>query len=199
MPMMVGYAVTARVSTDLPTSDLRPGIDERKYWHFVNDLPGPKIIVFQDIDKPNKGANFGEFYSNVHKALGCVGLVADGCVRDTDAIEKMGFHIFATGVHPSHGHGVYIDYGGPVRVAGLEVNMGDLLIGDRHGVIFIPPEIPLLKLTEVADEIIALEQEVFDCCQSPDFTVDKLADINDSTLDRWPKPLGEDKRKMQSI
>lgn len=191
MPTMLGYAVTARVSTDLPPSDVRPGVDEPEYWRFVYDLPGPKVCVFQDIDKVNKGANFGEWYSNVHKALGCVGVVADGCVRDVDAVANLDFHMFSTGVHPANGNGNFIDYGGAVRVADLIINTGDLLIGDRHGVVRIPAEIPLLKLVEVANEITRLEKEIFDCCQSPDFTVDRLAKVNHSVMyERWPKPLG---------
>ena len=140
MPLMLGYAVTARISTDQPTSEVRPGVSEPEYWQFIADRPGPKVAVVQDIDSPPFGAMWGEWNSNVHKALGCVGMVTEGACRDLDGVAKLGFHYFSTHTHPSHGYGVFIDYGGSVRVAGLVVRMGDLLAGDQHGVILIPPD-----------------------------------------------------------
>jgi 4-hydroxy-4-methyl-2-oxoglutarate aldolase len=190
LPMMLGYAVTARISTDQPTSEVRPGISEQDYWRWVASRPGPKVAVVQDIDKPPKGAMWGEWNSNVYKALGCVGTVTEGAVRDFDGVEKLGFHFFATAILPTHGNGVYIDYSGPVRVAGLTVRPGDLLAGDQHGVILIPPEIDLKELARVAAEIDSLEGEIFAFCQSKDFDVDGLARLDTSVMSRWPKPTG---------
>lgn len=190
MPMLLGYAVTARVSTDLPPSENRSGIDEHAYWRWLGSLPGPKVAVVQDIDAPPKGAMWGEWNANVHKALGCVGMVTEGAARDLDAVAKLNFHFFSTTVLPSHGYGLFIDYGGPVRVAGLEISTGDLLAGDQHGVILIPPEIPLQDLALVADKIDRLEGEIFRFCQSDDFDVEELVDLDKSVMARWPKPTG---------
>ena len=193
MPLMLGYAVTARVSTDQPPSEVRPGIHEPDYWRFIATQPGPKVAVVQDIDRPPKGAMWGEWNSNVHKALGCVGMVTEGAARDLDGVQKLNFHYFSTCVLPSHGYGAFIDYGGSVRVAGLVVHTGDLLAGDQHGVAWIPPEIDLLELARVAAEIDRLESEIFALCQSKDFTVDKLAKLDASLASRWPKPRGKDR------
>ena len=81
-----------------------------------------------------------------------------------------------------------MDYGGTVRVARLAVTSGDLLVGDRHGVLFIPPEVPLLHLAQVAEEIEGLEREIFAFCQSPDFSIDGLAELSESVDERWPRP-----------
>ena len=166
LPLMVGYAVTARVSTDQPPSQVRPSIHEPDYWRFIASRPDPKVAVVQDIDVPSAGSMRGEWNANVHKALGCVGMVTEGGARDLDAVRKLGFHFFSTHVIVSHGHGAFIDYGGSVRVAGLVVNTGDLLVGDMHGVLRIPSDIPLLELAKVAGEIDRLESEIFAFCQS---------------------------------
>jgi 4-hydroxy-4-methyl-2-oxoglutarate aldolase len=199
LPLMLGYAVTARVSTDLPPSQVRPGIHEPDYWAWIASQPGPKVAVVQDIDSPPKGAMWGEWNSNVHKALGCVGMVTHGAARDLDAVEKLNFHFFSTEILPSHGYGAFIDYGGEVRVAGLAIRPGDLLAGDQHGVIRIPAEIPLLELAQAAAQIDKLESEIFALCQSGEFSVEKLAALDQSVASRWPKPTGKDERLLRTV
>jgi regulator of RNase E activity RraA len=193
MPLMLGYASTARVSTDQPPSQARPGIFEPDYWRFIASQPGPKVAVVQDIDSPPRGAMWGEWNSNVHKALGCVGMVTDGAARDLDAVKKLNFHFFSSHVLPTHGYGAWIDYGGTVRIAGLVVRPGDLLAGDMHGVLFIPPEISLFELAQVAAEIDRLESEIFALCQSKDFSIEALEKLDQSVAGRWPKPTGAER------
>ena len=199
MGTMVGYAVTARITSDQPPSEVRPPIDEHEYWRWLAAQPGPKVMVVQDVDVPPKGAIWGEWNANVHRALGCVGTVTEGGVRDLGGVQGLGFHFFATAVLPSHAYAVFTDYGGPVRVAGLTVKTGDLLVGDRHGVILIPPEVPLGELVQVSEEIERLEQEIFDFCQSPEFSLEGLEKLDRSVQDRWPKPLGADRRLVRSV
>jgi len=193
MPLMLGYAVTARVSTDQPPSPVRPGIDEPDYWRYIAGQPGPKVAVVQDIDNPPRGAMWGEWNSNVHKALGCVGMVTDGAARDLDAVKKLNFHFFSSHVLPTHGYGAFIDYSGSVRVAGLTVQTGDLLAGDMHGILLIPHEIPLDELAKVAAEIDRLESEVFALCKSNDFTIEALEALDKSIAGRWPRPTGSER------
>lgn len=196
LPLMVGYAVTARVSTDQPLTSVRPGISEPEYWSWIASQPGPKVAVVQDIDTPPKGAMWGEWNSNVHRALGCVGMVTEGACRDIDGVEKLNFHFFSTAVLPTHGNGAFIDYGGSVRVAGLTVRTGDLLVGDMHGVLFIPPQVDVLALAAVAKEIDRLESEIFAFCQSKNFNVDELAELDRSVASRWPKPRGTEREQI---
>jgi regulator of RNase E activity RraA len=193
LPLMVGYAVTARVSTDQPPSPVRPSIHEPDYWQYIASREGPKVAVVQDIDSPPKGAMWGEWNSNVHKALGCVGMVTEGAARDLDGVRKLNFHFFSTHVLPTHAYGAFIDYGGSVRVAGLVIRPGDLLVGDQHGVLLIPPEISLIALADTARKIDELESEIFALCQSPGFSVDKLAELDQSVSSRWPKPAGKER------
>ena len=199
MGTMVGYAVTVRITSDQPPSEVCPPIDEHQYWRWLVAQKGPKIVVVQDVDVPPKGAIWGEWNTNVHRALGCVGTITEGGVRDLDDVQRLDFHFFATAVLPSHAYAMFTDYGGPVRVAGLTVRTGDLLAGDRHGVILIPPEVPLAELADVAEEIERLEHEIFDFCQSPDFTVEGLGRLDRSVQERWPRPQGADQRLVRSV
>ncbi len=186
MGLILGYAVTARVSTDQPASQARPGVPEPEYWEFVGKQPGPKLSVVQDVDHPPRGAMWGEWNANVHWALGCVGMVTEGAARDLAGVRRFGFAFFSTAVLPSHGRGMFIDYGGSVRVAGLTISTGDLLACDEHGVIRIPPEIPLAELARVAAEIDRLEAEIFALCQSPDFSLERLIALDAAIAARWP-------------
>lgn len=199
MGTMVGYATTARITSDQPPSSVRPPIDEHEYWRWLAAQKGPKVAVVQDLDVPPKGAIWGEWNTNIHRALGCVGAITEGGVRDLDGVQGLGFHFFAMAVLPSHAYAVFADYGGSVRVAGLTVRTGDLLAGDRHGVILIPPEVPLEELVQVSEEIERLEQEIFDFCQSPEFSLEGLEKLDRSVQDRWPKPLGSDQRLVRSV
>jgi regulator of RNase E activity RraA len=54
-------------------------------------MPGPKIIVVQDLDKPRVvGSFWGEVNANIHRALGCVGTITDGAIRDLDEMTNAG-------------------------------------------------------------------------------------------------------------
>ena len=182
--MCAGYAVTVHARTDQPAA----GLDEPAYWKWLESRPGPKIVVVEDLDPTPGGAMWGEWNANVHLALGCVGTVTEGAVRDLDALERLGFHAFATSVSVAHGYGVFVDYDQPVTVAGLPVATGDLVVADQHGVLKIPPAIPVGELVEVAREIDRLEAEIFTYCQAPGFSVDGLADLQRSVESRWPHP-----------
>jgi regulator of RNase E activity RraA len=83
-------------------------------------------------------------------------------------------------------------------VAGLAVSPGDLLAGDMHGVILIPPQIPLLELAQAAERIDTLESEVFALCQSAGFSVEKMAELDASVAARWPTPTGKDERLLKT-
>lgn len=120
-------------------------------------------------------------------------MVTEGGARDLDAVRKLNFHFFSTHIMPSHGYGAFIDYGGSVRVAGLAIQTGDLLAGDMHGVILIPPEIPLPELATAAAEIDRLESEIFALCQSQDFSVEALEKLDKSVASRWPRPSGRER------
>src|SRR3972149_3219093 len=78
---MVGYAATPTIRTAQP-GERRPAPE---LWAHVQSVPAPRIVVIQDLDDPpGIGAFWGEVNSNIHRALGCVGAVTNGSVRDLD-------------------------------------------------------------------------------------------------------------------
>jgi regulator of RNase E activity RraA len=187
--MLIARAVTLTTATDTPPEQAPERIDDPVYWRWLADQHhehGPLVAVLQDTDEPAGGAMWGEWNANVHRRLGCVGTITHGAVRDLDALERLRFHAFSTGVSVGHGYGAFTGYGEPVTVAGVTITTGDLLVADRHGFLRIPAEIPLDELAESARTIDALESEIFRLCQSPEFTIDELARTQARVLERWP-------------
>ena len=138
LPPMVGYAVTATFRAGAPprTGDVYSGLD--KQVRQLAEVPGPKVVVFQDLDDPVTAATFGEVMATTYKAFGCVGLITSGAGRDLDQVQALDFPCFTGGTICSHGYCQIVELNVPVRVGGVWVNPGDLLHGDRNGVTTIP-------------------------------------------------------------
>lgn len=111
------------------------------YYAKVQATSAPAIAVIEDVDPQPVGSFWGEVQGSVHKALGCVGVVTNGGVRDLDEVERLGFRYFASCILVSHAYVHLEAYDCPVRVGGLTVRPGDLLHADKHGVVLIPKEI----------------------------------------------------------
>lgn len=178
LPPIIGYAVTARtVSAHGPGAKGAP--PRHEYWRYIESRgPGPRIAVVEDLDDPPSiGAFFGEVNSNIHKALGCVGAITNSGIRDMDEVETLGFPIWAGCVIVSHAYVYLVDYDTPVRVGGLVVEPGELLLADRHGVIQIPLEIAR-ELPEAVKQVEAREKAIIAYCQSGEFSADGLAELS---------------------
>lgn len=141
MPPMVGYAVTVTFRSAAPPlkGNAYGGMDD--IIKAFADVPGPAVVVFQDLDDPAVGATFGEVMCTAFKAFGAVGLITSGAGRDLDQVEAIDFPVFTNGTIASHASCHFCEIGVPVRVGGITVYPGDLLHGDRNGVTTIPREI----------------------------------------------------------
>ncbi len=173
--VMVGYAATAKIRATLKPE---PGaaVNRRVMWEHILSLPEPRVVVIQDLDEAPMGSFWGEVNANIHRALGCVGTVTNGGVRDLDEVEALGFHFFASHIQVSHAYVHVVEVGTPVEVGGMTVNPGDLLHGDKHGVTNIPLEIAA-EVFRAAKEVDARERRIIELCQSPDFSIDKLSEL----------------------
>ena len=170
---VIGYAATGVIAADAPATAYM-NVSRTAWFDEVLNVPGPRIAVLHDLDYPNPvGSFWGEVQTNIHKALGAVGTVTDGGVRDLDEMRGLGFHAYASEVLVSHANVHLVDVGVPVTVGGLTVNPGDLIMGDKHGVVSIPREIAA-DVPAAAAEIGERERITIELCQSPDFTVEKL-------------------------
>jgi len=140
MGPMVGYAVTLVVEPSNPAhkANATAWSDYRRY---VAGAPGPKIAVVRDLDKPAVvGSFWGEVSANTHRALGCVGTITDGAVRDVDEMTNAGFKAIARRLCVGHAHVVPVRWGVPVEVFGREILPGQLIHADKHGFLAVPAE-----------------------------------------------------------
>ena len=171
LPPMLGYAVTARISCAGPPPAGHTYFDRTDWWNYSQTIPAPRVTVIEDIG-PNAGLGgwVGEVHASILRALGCVGTVTNGGVRDLAAVELMGYPLFARNAAVSHAYAHMIEFGGSVEVGGLTVQPGDLVFGDCHGVLTIPREIAG-KLPAVAAQLLAKERQVIALCRSSDFSL----------------------------
>lgn len=170
---IVGHAVTVRIRADQPAPDSRK-VNLGEYFDYVMSVPGPRIVVVEDLDSPAAvGSLWGEVNGNRHKAMGCLGCITNGGVRDLDEVREIGFQFFAAHVIPSHAYVHMVDFGIPIKVGGLVVNSGDLLHGDKHGVMHIPHELA----AEVPAKCVEMEEHerpLIQYSKSKDFTIEGL-------------------------
>jgi regulator of RNase E activity RraA len=140
MGPMVGYAVTLVIEPSNPEHG-KTANAWRDYRAYVAGTPGPKIVVVQDLDKPRViGALWGEVASTFHRALGCIGTITDGGIRDLDEMNSVGFKALARRLCVGHAFVAPVRWGGEVEVFGRKIQPGQLIHADKHGFIAIPPE-----------------------------------------------------------
>jgi len=92
---------------------------------------------------------------------GFSGCLIDGLIRDTDDLRKMNFQIFCRGCHPTHIYGCLrgVSVNERVRVGSVDIQAGDILVGDNDGIVAIPPD-SLDQVLAAADETLAQERKV---------------------------------------
>jgi len=176
-PPMVGYAATARLRSGEPPMVGGTFRDRADFWNSILEIPAPRILVLEDMDEPpGRGAFVGDMHAAILKALGCIGYLTNGAVRELPAVRTMGIQLFAGSVAVSHAYAHIFDIGAKVKVGGMEVRPGELLHGDRHGVLTVPAQIAA-RIPGAAAELQGAERKVIDFCRSSAFSVAKLGEI----------------------
>ena len=174
---MVGYAMTLRVRSESPSWKGENYLDRTDWWALLNARPKPQVLVIQDMDRhAGTGAFIGETHAAILQALGCIGAVTNGAARDLPAVARLGFRLFSSNVAVSHSYMHVVEVGGIVQVGGLRIAPGDLLHGDQHGVVLIPPQIAE-QIPATVERIRVREREVIKYCHSPGFTLEGLKQI----------------------
>jgi regulator of RNase E activity RraA len=177
LPPMVGYARTATIRATHPAEGNAAAQRERRlaYYAHVAERPGPTIVVIEDIDaQPGYGAFWGEVNTNVHKGLGCLGVVTNGSIRDLPASAE-GFQMLAGNVGPSHAYVHVESIGTTVTVAGMTVSPGDLVHADQHGAVVIPHAVAR-GVVEAAALIARREAVIIAAAKAPGFSYEVLAE-----------------------
>jgi regulator of RNase E activity RraA len=153
---MVGRALTMRYLPVRP--DLMEAVQtlakEGDWDHQFNIRGGedvkPGSVVLVELGGAVDRATFmGDVTGIAMKVAGAVGIVVDGGIRDLNEFLPMkDFPVYYKGAHASAmADHVGVEWNVPIRVAGITVLPGDVVIGDEEGVLVFPPQ--------YADEVIA--------------------------------------------
>jgi len=175
LPPVVAFARTVTIKAKDAFGMGDAGYIQRRldYLDYVAAEPRPTVMVIEDLDEePGYGAFWGEVQSNVHQALGCLGTVTNGCIRDIPMIPP-GFQMLAGSIAPSHAYVHMVDYGGEVNVHGMTVRSNDLIHADRHGAVVVPAD----KIGKMKTALVGLaerEAKIIKAARAPDMTVEKL-------------------------
>ena len=150
MGPMAGYAVTVVIEPSNPAHKQADPDAWTAYRRYVAGVPGPKIVVVQDLDKPRViGSFWGEVNGNAHRALGCVGTITDGAIRDLDEMCNAGFKALARRLCVGHAHVHPVRWDCEVEIFGQQVRPGQLIHADKHGFLAIPDEDAAALLSSV--------------------------------------------------
>ena len=167
LPPMVGFAKTAtmRAQDRVPLGEAGYMSKRLDYLDYVAAAPQPSIVVIQDLDEiVGFGAFWGEVQTNVHKALGCLGTITNGSIRDIPQVAE-GFQMLAGSISPSHAFVHVVDFGGNVNIHGMAVRSGELIHADRHGAVVVPVE-TIDGMKAAADKLAATEARIIAAAKS---------------------------------
>ena len=132
---IVGPAVTVR---EEPTTTER--VPPSHALDLIDHSPAGSVIVIA-VDGFRDVAVWGGLMTAGAVVNGLEGAVLDGGVRDVEEIERdFGFPVFSRSICPATTVGRFktVAANVPVSVGGVTVNPGDLIVGDRDGVIVVP-------------------------------------------------------------
>ena len=165
LPPIVGFAktVTAKAKDKVALgSYMEKRLD---YLDYIAAQPQPGIAVIQDLDDiVGFGAFWGEVQTNIHKALGCLGTITNGSIRDIPQVAP-GFQMLAGSIAPSHAFVHVVDFGGNVNIHGMAVKSGDLIHADQHGAVIVPIN-TIDGMKAAAPKLAAKEAQIIDAAKS---------------------------------
>ena len=166
LPPVVGFAATASFRSSAPPAEGSAYGSLADQAEAFASLPGPALVVFQDLDDPPIGATFGEVMCSVYKGFGSAGLITSGGGRDLLQVRALEYPVFTGSTICSHAYCHIVHVGMPVHVGGLVVRQGDLLHGDANGVTNVPVPIAS-EVADAAEEFVTNEKIVIDYARAP--------------------------------
>jgi regulator of RNase E activity RraA len=176
LPPIVGYAKTVKIKSKdaFKAGDAGYMAKRLDYLDYIASAPRPSISVIEDTDGEHVGfgAFWGEVQTNVHKALGVLGVVTNGSVRDIPMVAK-GFQMLAGSIAPSHAFVHMEEYGTPVNVHGMAVESGDLIHADQHGAVVVPAD-KVDEMMKALEGLTEREAKIINAANDPDMTIEKI-------------------------
>ena len=173
LPSMVGFAKTVTIRARDKVSGPSYMQKRMDYLDYVAAARRPSVVVIEDKDDPpGYGAFWGEVQTNVHKALGCLGTITNGSVRDIPAVAE-GFQMLAGSISPSHAYVHVVEFGVPVTIHGMAVKSGDLIHADRHGAVVVPID-KIDAMPAALDGLAKREARIIAAARAPGATVEAI-------------------------
>src|SRR2546423_6504949 len=176
LPPIVGFAktVTFKARDAVPLAQGSYMQKRLDYLDYVAASPQPGIMVMEDLDGEHAGygAFWGEVQSNVHKALGALGVVTNGSIRDIPMIVA-GFQMLAGSIVPSHAYVHVVEFGIDVSVHGMAVKSGDLIHADRHGAVVVPVD-KIDAMGPALDTLTKREARIIEAARADGATVEQI-------------------------
>jgi regulator of RNase E activity RraA len=173
LPPMVGFAKTVTIRSRDKVSGPSYMAKRMDYLDYVAAAPLPSIVVIEDQDDPpGYGAFWGEVQTNVHKALGSLGTITNGSIRDIAQVAD-GFQMLAGSIGPSHAYVHVEDFGIPVSIHGMAVKSGELVHADRHGAVVVPVE-TIDPMQKALDGLLKQEARIISAARAPGATVESI-------------------------
>ena len=174
LPPMVGFAKTVTMRARDKVSGPSYMAKRMDYLDYVAAAPVPSVVVIEDLDGEHAGfgAFWGEVQSNLHKALGCLGTITNGSIRDISMIPP-GFQMLAGSISPSHAYVHVVEFAVDVTVHGMAVTSGDLIHADRHGAVVVPID-KIEAMRPAFVKITAQEARIIQAARDPGATVESL-------------------------
>jgi len=119
----------------------------------IDMLQPGDVLVVDLFGKKVNGTIVGDnLFYYVMKATGGSGLVVDGSIRDLSGISEIDMPAYFRAVDPTPiGNVMLTGINIPIRIGSVTVMPGDLVVGDREGVYFIPPQL-VMEVLDRADE-----------------------------------------------
>lgn len=176
LPPIVGYAKTVKMKAkEAMAGDSSSYLGKRlDYLDYLAADPQPGISVIEDTDGDHVGygAFWGEVQTNIHKALGVLGVVTNGSIRDIPMVAK-GFQMLAGSISPSHAFVYMTEFGGPVDVHGMAVKSGDLIHADQHGAVVVPTD-RVDDMMKALEGLTEREAAIINAANDPAMTLESL-------------------------
>jgi regulator of RNase E activity RraA len=173
LPPMVGFAKTVTIRSRNKVAGASYMQKRMDYLDYVASTPRPSVVMIEDKDQPaGYGAFWGEVQTNVHKALGCLGTVTNGSIRDIAQVAE-GFQMLAGSISPSHAYVHVVEFGVPVTIHGMEVDTGDLIHADRHGAVVVPED-QIDAMAKAMDGLLKQEARIITAARKPGVTVEEI-------------------------
>jgi regulator of RNase E activity RraA len=159
--LVPGQTLAGRALTLLgePSEVQDPEIFFPPVLNMLGTIKPGDVLTYQTND--NTSAHLGELSSETAKFRGARGAVIDGGARDTEYIFRLGFPVFARYKTPAdiRGRWLLVDWNVPIVIGSVAIAPGDLVVGDRDGVIVIPQKIAEEVITK-AEEVVHTENLV---------------------------------------